>query len=177
MARVEDDPGYTNSRTTGEGAPPPYRVEHLPIGAQQRTVTAYPDGPLRQKLSQTNGRPSRTAADGTVTVSCGRSRSPLRHGGTPLLQRHSATPGGVALTVESQRTANLTDRTIPLSLTTLTDTLIVNGRTSTSVYDAATRTTTSTTQAGRRATETIDTQGRPTRFEVAGLVACQPHLR
>jgi YD repeat-containing protein len=68
------------------------------------------------------------------------------------------------------RTVNLADPNDPLSLTTQTDTAKVNGRTYTSVYDATSQTFTDTTPAGRQSTATIDTQGRLTRAQRAGLL-------
>ena len=81
----------------------------------------------------------------------------------------STTPGGLTATSGTTRTTNLASPGDPLSLVTLTDTVTLNGRTSTSVYDAATRTTTSTSAAGRVSTTQIDALGRPVLTQTAGL--------
>jgi len=59
------------------------------------------------------------------------------------------------------------------AFTTLTDTLIKNGRAYTSAYNAATRTFTNTTPAGRQSTSAIDELGRVIQRQKSGLNAVQ----
>jgi RHS repeat-associated protein len=82
-----------------------------------------------------------------------------------------ATPGGLTFSSTSTRTATLSDPANRLSLTTLDDTRVLNGRTATSHFDAATRTFTTTSPAGRVVTRTIDLQGRTTSSQLTGLAA------
>ena len=63
----------------------------------------------------------------------------------------------------------LADSRNPLSLTSLADTLTVNGRVFKFVFDATTRTVTSTSAAGRQSTLVIDPQSRLTHAQVAEL--------
>ncbi|MBI4516179.1 MAG: hypothetical protein HY699_10245 [Deltaproteobacteria bacterium] len=58
----------------------------------------------------------------------------------------------------------LTDPLNPTSLISQTDTLVVNGRTITRSYNAATRTYTDTTPAGRVSRTVLDIAGRVTEF-------------
>ncbi len=55
------------------------------------------------------------------------------------------------------------------TLQTQTETTSVNGRTTQTVFDAATRTYTTTTPAGRISTSRIDAQGRVTHTQVGTL--------
>lgn len=66
--------------------------------------------------------------------------------------------GGLTAVVTGARTATLSDPTNPLSLRTLTDTVTVNGRATTTVYTAATRTATTTAPTGRVRTAIRDDQ-------------------
>src|SRR6266496_2041481 len=70
------------------------------------------------------------------------------------------TPSGLQSTVTTARAVTLSNPANPLSLVNQTDTVNVNGRAYTTVYDAATRTFTSTSPEGRQSTTTLDAQGR-----------------
>jgi RHS repeat-associated protein len=70
----------------------------------------------------------------------------------------------------SQSTAVLANASDPLSITTLTDTVTLNGRTATSVFDAATKTFTSTSPAARQSKAVIDNIGRLTQAQVTGIL-------
>jgi RHS repeat-associated protein len=65
----------------------------------------------------------------------------------------------------------LTNPLNPLSLIQLVDTVTRNGRTSTTVYDAATKTATMTSAAGRQSTTATDDKGRLTQSQVPGILA------
>jgi len=82
-----------------------------------------------------------------------------------------ATPGGLTLNGTGARTATLSDPANPLSLTAQDDTVVLNGRTYRSHFNAATRTFTNTSPAGRVGTRTIDAQGRTTSSQLTGLAA------
>ena len=81
----------------------------------------------------------------------------------------TTTTGGLTATLTTQRSVTLTDPNGPLSLTSQSDTVQLNGRTFTSVYNAAAKTTTNTSAAGRKATATIDLQGRVTQAQMSSL--------
>jgi len=71
----------------------------------------------------------------------------------------------------ASRTAVLATTGDPLSLTKLTETATLNGRTSTSVYDVATKTVTATSPANRKATALTDALGRVIQSQVTGILA------
>jgi YD repeat-containing protein len=81
------------------------------------------------------------------------------------------TPGRLQTTLREVRVANLTDPDDPMTLVTLTDSVIVNGRVSTGVYDATTRTHTATSPQGRQAVTVLDTLGRVVEERVPGVAA------
>jgi YD repeat-containing protein len=80
-----------------------------------------------------------------------------------------STPGGLVSTVTATKTLNLADSNNPFSLTTQTDTVSINGRVYTTVYDAANRTFADTTPGGRQVIATTDTLGRPVHVQAGGL--------
>jgi YD repeat-containing protein len=82
----------------------------------------------------------------------------------------TTTTGGLTMPLSTQRSVTLANPADPLGLTSQSDTVNINSRTSTSVYNAATKTTTSTSAAGRTATATIDLQGRLTQAQVTGFL-------
>lgn len=69
---------------------------------------------------------------------------------SPLLKSLTAlTPGGLTSTLATTRAVTLTNPNNPLSLRSQTDTLVINGRTYTSIYTQATRLLSTTTPANR----------------------------
>ena len=79
------------------------------------------------------------------------------------------TPGGRVLTLAGTRTVTLASPLDPFSITQLTETMQVNGRTYSGVYQAATRRLTLTTPMGRQLITTLDAQGRVIGEELVGL--------
>ncbi len=168
LARTVLPLGYQVDRTTGEGRKTSYTVENLTTGDQKRTVTA-PDGTLTTTLSQTNGVIQTTAPDGSVST--------LVQGPDPRFGILSPVPtsitvqtGGLTATTATQRTAALSDPSNPLSLTTLTETVIRNGRTFTKAYAAASKTYTATSAANRVTTATVDNAGRLLQASASNLL-------
>jgi RHS repeat-associated protein len=159
---------YSVATTTAEGRVTTHAVQNLPAGDQTRVTTAPS---LLQTTTQidTNGTRTTTAADGTITT--------LTQGPDPRfgmqapvpLRQTVTTPGGVVSTTMGHRVVTLSDQTNPLSLTTFTDTLTLNGQPYTTMYDPPTRTFTTMTPEGREAVTTIDAHSRPLRSQIAAL--------
>ena len=78
-------------------------------------------------------------------------------------------PSGLQLTGASVRRVTLANANDPLSLTIQVDSLTVNGRTFTSLFDAAARTLTATSAEGRQTVALLDTLGRVVEERVAGV--------
>ena len=145
-----------------------YRVERLATGDERRTNTA-PDSTASTELRTLAGTREMTAADGT-TATITFTPDP-RFGMAAAVPATIAvrTPAGRVLTATTTRSVSLSDPEDLLSVETQTETTVVNGRTSQTVFDAATRRFTSTSAAGRTSTTTIDAQGRVTRTQVGTL--------
>jgi RHS repeat-associated protein len=159
LARTETPNGYQVSVTTALGRTTTYAVARLATGAVQQTVT-FPNGTQAVSVTGTDGSTTLTAADGTVTTVV---LGPDPRFGmlAPLAaSRTVTTPGGLTSTTTVSRAATLTDPSNPFSLTQQTDTVVLNGRTYTRVYDAGSRTFTTTSPTGRKVTTTTDTRGR-----------------
>src|SRR5262249_27446830 len=80
------------------------------------------------------------------------------------------TTGGLTATLTTQHSVTLANPADPLSLTSQSETVRLNDRTFTSMYEAATKTTTNTRAVGRTTTATLDLQGRVTQAKVDGLL-------
>lgn len=171
LARTAISNGYEVALTTGLNRKTTYRVENLPTGDERRT-RIEPDGTQTVTLNQTNGTTKTTEPDGTVTTQV---KGPDPRFGmlAPLAQSYSIASGGLTFSASQSRTATLSNSNDPLSLTQQTDTVKVNGRTSTRVYDAATSTTTVNSAAGRVGKTTLDAKGRLIKTEITGLQAIQ----
>jgi YD repeat-containing protein len=119
-------------------------------------------------VNKTNGSHVTTLSDGSVTT--------VTDGPDPRFSMQVSittntiyTTGGLTSTTSAQRTVNLTDPHNVLSLTALTDTVTVNGHTSTRSYNAATKTFTNTSPINRTSTATIDNLGRVTQAKPGSL--------
>ncbi|MFM8330275.1 MAG: RHS repeat-associated core domain-containing protein, partial [Candidatus Methylumidiphilus sp.] len=169
LARTDIANGYEVALATGLNRKTTYRVENLPTGDEQRT-RIEPDGTQTVTLNQTNGTTKTTEPDGTVTT---QAKGPDPRFGmlAPLAQSYSIATGGLTFSASQARTATLSNSKDPLSLTRQTDTVTVNGRASTRVYDAATRTTTVNSAAGRVGKTTLDAKGQLIKTEITGLQA------
>ena len=168
LARTETGDDFTVTRTTALNRTTTHAVENLPTGDRQQTNT-YPDGTVVEELTQTDGTHQTTLPDGTV-LTLVEKPDPRYALQSPIPSSFTATTGGLTQTLTTTRAVTLADPTNPLSLQQLTDTLKLNGRTSTVVYDAAPRTVTATSAAGRKSSATIDTLGRVTKQEVTGIL-------
>jgi RHS repeat-associated protein len=163
-ASVQD---YTVGVTTAEGRTRSYRIEQLPTGDQRRTITRA-DG---SETIQTVGADSSQAAtdpSGTTT-SVTQSPDPRFGMQAPRTAEQVTTPGGLVRAESQTRSAVLSNPADVLSLTSLTDTTTLNGRTSTSIYTAANRTIARTSAAGRHSTSVLDTLGRTVQTQPGNL--------
>jgi RHS repeat-associated protein len=168
LSRIQSTQGYSVTVTSAVGRQTSYSIERRPVGGTIRRTTA-PDGTVTQSTIGTDGSTATLLPDGT--------KIDLLEGPDPRFGMQAAlpksrtvtTPGGKVATTTTNRTVTLTSPDDILSLTGMTDSVTVNGRTYTSAYDAASSTFTDTSPAGRTRTTTIDGQGRVTRTQSAGL--------
>ena len=169
LARTGADRSYTVSLTTALNRTTLFQVEKQTTGNERR-VTTFPDGTQIELLIGTDGSQKTTSADGIV-LNLIQGPDPRLSMQAPLPKSLMATTNGLTSTLAKERTVNLSDPNNLLSLISLTDTITLNGRAFTSVYDAATNTFAQASAAGRKATSTIDALGRLTQGQVSGLLS------
>lgn len=159
---------YKVTVTTAEGVARAYQVEDLSTGDQRRTFTAA-DGTQTVRLTgSANGLTNTTLPEGT-TISLGRGPDPRFGMQSPILNQATLNSSGLTMSLTGVRTAVLSDPGNPLSLTKLTDTVTLNGRSTTTLYDAASRTATTTTPAARQRITALDFKGRLIKVHVPSL--------
>lgn len=167
LTRTESDQSYTVNLRTTLGRSTSYLVDHLKTGNKRR-LTTEPDGTKTETLIGTDGSRRTTLADGTV-VNLLEGPDPRFAMQAPIPTSLTMTTGGLTSTLATERTVSLADPHKPLSLTSQTDTIKLNGRTFKSVYDAVTKTTTSTSAGGRISKVMTDNLGRVVGSQVTGL--------
>jgi len=170
LSRTGTERDHTVTLTTPLGRASTYRLERLDNGDIHLTTTS-PSGAQQQAIVGQDGTHTTTFADGTV-VSVVLKPDPRWGMLAPLNGAMTVTtPGGKVLSTTLQRTVTLGTPTDPLSLSTLVDTLTMNGRVSTSSFDAATRTLRTTSAGGRVGTVTFDNRGRAVRQQTGDITA------
>ncbi|NJD69712.1 MAG: PKD domain-containing protein [candidate division NC10 bacterium] len=168
LTRTETTNMYSVAVTSALGRTSAFQIAQLSTGDERR-VNTDPAGLQRMVLIKTDGTEQTTNPDGTIStrIDTGDPRWGMM---APMPKSLTiVTPGGLTLTSTSTRTATLSNPDNSLSLTAQDDTLVLNGRTSTTHFDAATRTFTTTSPAGRISTRIIDPQGRTTSTQLIGL--------
>ena len=168
LARTDADRSYTASLTTALNRTTTYQVESQTTGNERR-LTTFPDGTQTELLVGTDGSYKVSSADAT-TVNLLEGPDPRFSMQAPLPASLTTTTGGLTTTLTIERKINLADPNNLLSLTSLTDTITLNGRASSSVYNSATKTLTQTSAAGRQAAATIDAQGRIIQAQLFGIL-------
>lgn len=168
LARATEDGAYEVLRTTALGRRIGYRVESLSTG-DRRQVNTFSDGSQAEVLIRGDGSHTTRWPDGAVAESIEGPDPRWGMQGSLPIRQTVTTPGGLAATIATARSATLTDSNDLLSLVALTDTVTLNGRTYTTTYDAGSRTFLSTTPGGRQSTSTVDALGRVIRAQVGGL--------
>ncbi len=89
---------------------------------------------------------------------------------SPVVSRQViTTPGGRRSVLGHTRSASLSDPANPLSLRSLVETSTVNGRVSSSTFDALSRRLTEEAPSGHRVIADVDAHGRTTRVEAPGV--------
>lgn len=156
---------YTITRSSAEGRTQSYALGVTEEGAATRLHTGT-DG-LPRNRTQYGATTIVTQPDGTTVVTS-RSSDPRFGFSAPLVASTTTTlPSGLSRSVTAGSTAILDDPNDPLSLVSLTDETIINGRRSSSTYLRSTNTVTQTSAAGRQTTLTLDAKGRATEVQMA----------
>lgn len=172
LARATLIDGYDVTRTTALKRVTHYQVTATAAGDELRT-NQFSDGTQASQLTKKDGTITQTLADGTIST--------VEQGPDPrfgmlvsLPQKWTLqTPGGLTRTATLSRTTSLANSSNPFSLISETDTMTINGRNYSIVYDAATRTLTGTTPAGRQRVRSFDAQRRLVGFTQPGITPTQ----
>jgi RHS repeat-associated protein len=142
--------------------------------AQTRTVT---DPVGLQTTTKTNADHTWSRQTPDAMLVSGVEQADPRFGINVPIQKSitTTTPSGLATTVTRDRTVSLSSPTDPLSLTSLVESVTINGRTSSSSYNRAAQQTTVTSAVGRVTTTTFDARGRVMQISPPGVTAVQLH--
>ncbi len=168
LSRTELADGYAATVTSALNRVTTHEVHNLSTGNRERQHT-QPDKTASTTLEKTDGTVVTTEADGTVITQL-QGPDPRFSMLSPITKSLQTSTGGLTANLTGQRTAVLATLGNPLSLTKLTDTVTLNGRTQTTVYDAASKTFTATSPAARKSTAVIDSLGRVTQSQTTGIL-------
>jgi RHS repeat-associated protein len=168
LSRVPAEDRVEATLETKLGRASTYEIEWLTDGDTRRTKTDAA-GFETTLLRGHDGTDKLDRPDGTFQEST--MAGDPRFGMRSAFGRSRATqiPGGPRLEIETDRDATLSDPENPLSLTQLVESVEVNGRSSTTVFDSALSRFTVTSPEGRAATTTVDSQRRPVEAAVGGI--------
>jgi RHS repeat-associated protein len=161
--------GFTVTKSSALGRRTAYLVEDNPNGDERRLNT-FPDGVSSELTIGKDGKRAATFADGTL-LNVEKGPDPRFHMQAPLTARLTLTSGGFKASQMVARTVEPASTGTPFGFRTISDTLTLNGRVSTRVYDSASRTLTLTSPDGRRTTTILDSLGRATQVEAPGLLS------
>jgi RHS repeat-associated protein len=169
LSRTELADGHIATVTSALGRITSHTVRNLGTGDRERKHT-QPDTTTLTTLEKTDGTAITTEADGTLTTLV-KGPDPRFSMLSPISKSLQTSTGGLTANLTGQRSTVLADPNNPLSLTKLTDTVTLNGRTQTTVYDAASQTFTVTSAAARQTKAVIDSLGRITQSQTTGLLS------
>ncbi len=168
LARTDLSNGYEVAHTTALGRTTTYRVERLSTGGK-RVLNTFGCCGENEVLIGTDGSTQTRYPDGTINLA---EQGPDPRFGmqSPITESLTiTTPGGLESTISMDRATVQADPDDPLSLTSQSDTIEINGRQYTRSYDGAANTVTSTAPLGREMVATFDAQGRFVEKQTPGL--------
>lgn len=165
---VRNTSGDTVTRTTPMGRTTDFQTVEQSNGDISRTLTE-PSG-----LARTLGRSAQLSEALTTSNGSQINMTPgidARFGLSARIPETVTltTPGGISKNIASARVNTLTDPANPFSLSQQTETLTINGKAFSSLFDASAQTITETTPLGRQSVFALDNLGRVTGEQVAGL--------
>jgi len=166
LTRTEMADGYEVTVATALGRATHHRVQHVSTGDRALTQTG-PDAAVTTRLD-TSATTTMTRPDGTVT-STTRAADPRFGVQAPLVSGSVRTPSGLTAMISQGATATLSIPNDPTSMTALTQTRTLNGRTSRAAYDAASRIWSFTSAFGRASSATLDDKGRVSSVQLPGV--------
>jgi len=173
LSRTDSNSGYSVTTTTAVGRTSTFQVTTGVAGEQftntwtnglQATMTnTQQSGQIPESISLPDG----SASSNTLGA------DPRWGLQAPVPVSGSLKFGNLTMTASGSRTATLGTTGNPFSLTTQTDTEIVNGRKYTSVFTASTKTYVDTTPANRKTTTVLDSLERISSIQLGALLPVQ----
>jgi RHS repeat-associated protein len=159
--------GWTVDRSTALGRHTTYATTQSPLGGELKTVT---DPAGHQTLITKNSDQSTvvTKPDGTI-ITAGEAPDARLGLNAPLQSLTTRTPSGLTQVETTTRDYTGLNPADVLAFNNQTTRTVLNGRTWTTSYNKSNRTFTTTSPVGRSSTRVIDSLGRTTRTQVAGL--------
>jgi RHS repeat-associated protein len=145
-----------------------YRIEADPSGAVAFVATD-PAGHDSEAVEGADGTTNAVTPDSTTRSSTEGPDPRFGIQAPVITQAALELPSGLTSVLSGGRRVELTDTLDPLSLVSVLDTVVLNGRVYRSAYVAATRTLTSTTPEGRETVSVLDSLDRLVSHEVPGL--------
>ncbi|HEX5689185.1 MAG TPA: hypothetical protein VFX76_04250, partial [Roseiflexaceae bacterium] len=165
----DDASGYTVTLTNALGDRSTMRVETLPGGEQRRTEIA-PNGATTVTVNKSDGSIVTTDARGNVTTTVFAPDPRWGVQASFVKSTTSATAAGaIFYSFTANRTLSLQDPFDVRSMRSRTESVTINGQTTTTVFDVASRTFTTTSPAGARSVTTLDAKSRVVREETTNL--------
>lgn len=170
LSRTDGRNHYEVTVATRLGRTRTHRVAQSGADDQTRTVTG-PDGLQTTTVTRTDGSATTTGPDGSK-VTTGQAADPRFGLQAPITSSVTTTrPSGATATARAARSVDQPDRDDPLSTRSITDTVTIGARVTTTRWDKSARTLTTTLPSGRAATSTFDALGRLVRSEQPGVSA------
>jgi RHS repeat-associated protein len=168
LARTESGRSREISLVTGLGRATRFHVEAMATGSQRWTITTAA-GLSAVTEAAASGIMTNSLPSG-ITATLSEGPDPRFGIQAPLPSAMTiVTPGGRSLTALLSRRATLSNPGDPLSLTTQIDSMVVNGRVFTTVYDRSIGRFTTTTPVGRQEITEIDALGRIVSERIEGV--------
>jgi RHS repeat-associated protein len=167
LTRTATDTSVSVSVTSALGRIKSYLQLRAPDGTDRR-VDVGPAGLTTVTDELPNGTTVVRAPNSTI-VTLTETPGPRFGMQAPVASQFSLRlPSGLQLNGSNFRKATLANMNDPLSVTSQTDSLVVNGRTFRSVFDASAGTLTQTSAEGRQTVTQLDTLGRVVEERIAG---------
>jgi RHS repeat-associated protein len=168
ITRTEDSKSYTHTMTTAEGRALSFKVATLSNGERQQVKT-QPDGTVQTKLFKPNGEQTITSTNGALTT-IKKTTDPRFGMQAPILGDFSIKmPSGLTSTATKNRTVERSNPIDLLSMQSLTDKTVINGKTYTSTFNKAALSSTKTSPQGRSVTRQLNAKGRTVQATVANF--------
>lgn len=160
------------TQVTAMGRTKSYVVSRSAAGDSKTISATDQAGLTRVTTINSDFSSSETSPDGTSVTST--TTADPRFGiNAPVASTTVAMPSGLTMTEGTSRGVSLSNAADPLSLTSLVESVSVNGKAFSSSYSRSANTLTSTTPLGRQTVTTVDALGRVAQVQAPGVLATQ----